>query len=500
MLVSIFPEILGRSAGLDRPAILGPQACSHGELLRDVERLSHRFPRHASGEKKILAAALPNSHEHIVTLLAAQLAGLAFLPVNPRATSDEKMHVLRDSGAALFVVMNADHTFAESAGGQLLDRTGDLLLYGMPRATSPALGPEDALIIYTSGSTSGPKGVVHTDHSVSANVRAVAEYLALSPQDRCPVFTPPSFAYAISQILTHLWTGGAVLPSSQALLQPGEFLRLAADADVTGFQANPTIFEMLLAADDQSWPAFPSVRYLMSGGQPLTSDLAQRLKARFGYARIVSMYGCTENAPRISYFWLPEIIPDRATPWPVGRSIAGTQIRIMPPDGSTVPNGTIGEILVRGTSLMRGYLAASDVLAGRTQGGWFPTRDLGFIDSTGDLNLVGRLDSVFSVGHEKIVPEEIEDVIGRVAGVRDAAVAPVYDPILVQVPAALIVGEGDFAELSARIRTACAASLSRAKFPRRFFQVPTIPRTSYGKIDRPGLKELVARLAAERKK
>lgn len=498
MAEGVFSEILGRTDALDRPALLGPQACSHGDLLRLVDELSRRLAAHRFGSRKILAAALPNSREHIVTLLAARSAGLVFLPLNPRATPAEKLHVLRDSAAALFVTTGDDRVFAESTGARMLEQIGSLSIYGMPETAGPSLEPEDSVVIYTSGSTSGPKGVVHTDASISANVRAVAEYLALTPDDRCPVFTPPSFAYAISQILTHLWAGGAVLPSSQALLQPGEFLRSTSKAGVTGFQANPTIFEMLLSADDQSWPSFPSVRYLMSGGQPLTSDLVRRLKARFGGARVVSMYGCTENAPRVSYYWLPDSVSDRKTPWPVGRAIAGTRIRVVGSDGSEVAGGTVGEILVGGTSLMRGYLSAPEGLAGRIENGWFKTRDLGFIDGDGELNLVGRLDSVFSVGHEKIVPEEIEDLIGRLPGVRDVAVAPIADRILSQIPAALIVADGDFADVAARVRAACGASLARAKFPRRIFHVSAVPRTSYGKIDRAGVRELAARLAGEK--
>jgi long-chain acyl-CoA synthetase len=489
---SIFSDILGRTTGLERPAILGPQACNHGRLLQEAEEIAARLQQHGARSGRVLAVALPHGREHVATLLGVRRTGAVLVPLNPRASIPEKTYILSNSGAEFLLVLGSDAALTEQVKAERVEALGEMALYRLPAASGADVQAQDCLIIYTSGSTGHPKGVVLSEHAISANVRAVSDYLALAPGDRSIVFTPPSWAYALNQLLIHIWVGGAVMPWQNGLLQPEEMLRTASELAITGVQANPTIFEMLLPDTGGPEILLPSVRYVMSAGQPLTSTLARRIQRRFPFARIANVYGCTENAPRVSYNWLPDIIPERSTPWPVGLPIDGTRIRIDAPAGET------GEVLVGGASLMRCYLGAARESATRIEDGWFRTRDLGFIDDAGALNIVGRIDNVFGVGHEKVSPEEVEEVICAVAGVREAAVASVPHPILLNVPAVLVATDGEFPAVAQRIRSACTQSLSRSKFPRHIFHVEALPRTGNGKLDRVRVRAEVLRLFGQK--
>jgi acyl-CoA synthetase (AMP-forming)/AMP-acid ligase II len=206
------------------------------------------------------------------------------------------------------------------------------------------------------------------------------------------------------------------------------------------------------------------------------------------------MYGCTENSPRVTYCWLPEAIPDHPAAWPVGRPVAGTSVRIVDGSGKEMEPNSVGDIVISGTSLMTRYLGQPGLTGQRVADGWFATQDRGFLDERGDLHLVGRADNVFSVGHEKVAPEEVEELIGSVAGVRDVAVGPLPDPILGSITVALVATDGDYQTLLTRIRNACVSRLPRSKQPRRYFRVVDIPRTAYGKIDRSSLRSLLSDL------
>lgn len=488
-MTDVVADILARTSGLDRPAVLGALPVTHRELQARADDFARLLSRHGVARQRAVAVALPHGLPNILAVLANWQLGAVSVPVNFRATPDERAYILANSGARHLIAPTA---LRPDPSLTLLDTAGEVAIYRTATPAKDHFAEGDAVVIHTSGSTNRPKGVVLTRRCLSANVAAVAASLDLTASDRCALFTPPSFAYAFSQILTHLWVGGAVLPWPLGLLDIPAMLQALDREAVTGIQANPTMFEMLLASDDLAWPPMTSVRYVMSGGQPLFSHLIRRLEARFPNARFASMYGLTENSPRVSFGWLPRPIPDRATAWPVGTAVAGTRLRVRNATGDAdVPPGEPGEIEVSGASLMRGYLGANAPTPE-----WFRTRDGGVIDADGNLNLVGRLDNIFSVGHEKVSPEEIESLLAQLDGIDDVAVSHAPHNLLGSATVVVFTATSDTQQLPATIRETCTRSLSRAKFPHHIFRIEAVPKTLYGKIDRPALRTLAAALVA----
>lgn len=491
--MSIFEDIIGRTLFLEKEAIIGNQNLTYSELIKLSEKLTTFLKLLGIGKGSIVGICLSNSAEYVIAILAVyQLGGICVL-LNPESTSYENQYI-RSNSCMSFLITNNDFNTVEDMYEELKKHSWNGLQIIGPNLQSNhdyEIVHGDCMIIYTSGSTARPKGVVLTDNSISNNIRAVSHYLNLTSQDKTIVFTPPAYTYAISQVFTHLWVGGSILPYSHGLRFPYEINRYISDYNFTGLAANPTSYRLLTSIKLKSSFSFDSVRYVMSGGQPLDSYLVNNLSKRFRTAQIVNMYGCTENSPRISYCWLPKNIPPHSSkPWPVGHAIEGTQIRIINDAGIELTQGEIGQIQISGTSLMRSYWREPRLTNERLIEGWFKTGDLGYIDSTGALNLTGRIDNIINVGHEKVSPEEIEEVIRATDLVRDVGVTAVDDNLLGNRTVALVVLKED-KDILENLKIECKKNLSTHKVPKKFIKVKELPKTLYGKINRQKLKELI---------
>ncbi len=493
---TVFETIFGRHDWGDRPAVLGDEARTYGELLARAEGLAVAITK--CGDHATIGIAIPPSLDYVTALLAVYLAGGTLVPMNPRAAANEKSHILADCGAKLFITTEDAARTDEFLSPEREAVWNDLRLITLAPGDGGAPRAGDYCIVYTSGSTSRPKGVVLGRDAVSANVRAIAGDLRLSPDDKSIVFTPPAYTYALSQTLTHLWAGGAILPWPHGLMYPAEILKAVSAERLTGLAANPTSMRMFLSLKQTAGLDLDCVRYVKSAGQPLYSNIARGMAALFPRARIVCTYGCTENSPRIAHYRLPPDVPDRDGPWPAGRPLAGTEVRITDGQGRPLAANNTGNIEVRGTSLMRCYWNAPKITRERLRDGWFLTGDLGFFDGEALLNVIGRADNIIGVGHEKVSPEEVEATVSRIEGVCEVAVGGIPNPLLDQVPVALLVLDGGESPTPDEIRNICRKKLSSAKVPRRFFVIDSIPKTLYGKPDRKAIAKTIRRLVTER--
>jgi len=493
---SIFKEILGRNTRLNKEAIIGINSLTYGDLLKNAEKLSVLLKAQDIQKGDIIGVCLHNSVSFVCTILALYQINAICLLINPQIITYEYEYIFENSQASFLITKDDVRVVRDINNKFIKHLTEELILGGaFPRENyKDEIHPADCMIVYTSGSLGKPKGVMLTDNGISNNVKAVCDYLELTSEDKTIVFTPPAYTYAISQIFTHLWVGGALLPYPHGLRFPYEIHKYVSDYGITGIAANPTSFQILSSSKIDSEYSFDSVRYVMSGGQPLQSSLVVTLSKLYKTARIVNMYGCTENSPRISFYWLPKEILERETPWPVGVPINGTRIKIVDDSGGELPKNDIGQIYISGNSMMRAYWRDPNLTQERVKEGWFNTGDLGFIDTEGLLNLTGRIDNIINVGHEKVSPEEIEEVIRTVDKVLDVGVTSIEDNLLGNKLIAFIVhNEKPNDELLASLKHECRKKLSFHKQPYRFIQVQSLPKTLYGKIDRRGLKELTTK-------
>ena len=478
---TVFQDIFETWAESDRIAVIDDNhVTSYRDLLASATQLADTLRAQLPANPTIAISA-NHGVNYVRGLLACILSDGIVVPINPSATSSEKLHILQNSTADALLLEESEEIWGRNASCEF-----GLTLYitTKPAQTDVSKKSAGRMLIYTSGTTSKPKGVLLSDRSLSSNIKAVANNFGIGPNDRTLIFSPPAYAMAMTQIFSYLWTGGTMVCWPHGLRFPAALIGAIEEHQLTGLTLSPSVARIVKKSVSLQEKNFPSVRYVSSGGMPLHARDVLWYREVFPNARAINFYGCTENSPRITHYWVPlNIETDSSAPLPVGSALDGVEIKIATANLIAAEPNCVGEIHIRGTSLMNGYWNNEEFTASKFDGGWFKTGDSGFIDEDGNLNLCGRVDNVFSVGHEKVAPEEVEAVITQVPGVEEAVLCRMPDPLLDSVAVALVVAH-DQAVVGPRILQSCKAQLSAAKLPRRILFVDEIPKTPYGKIDR----------------
>jgi acyl-CoA synthetase (AMP-forming)/AMP-acid ligase II len=472
-----FLDLLQRPGRSTAPALVFEGVTlSRGELATRVLDLADRLTRAGIGPGSKVLVALPNSPAFLLALLAVNRCGAVLMPINPSLAPEERQRIDE--------IARPDAVIAETGSLELLPGA----------CLSPVDGPtwdeddlrEVAAIIFTSGTTGTPKGVMMTEAALLTNARAVAGYLGLSEDDRTLAFLPLYYTYTLSQILSTWATGGSVV-----LLRNLFYPRLAFEAmteqRVTGFGGVPASLNILASQAAGLARDTSSLRYILSAGGPFRPPLAQAVQRAFPGIAVFNNYGCTEIGPRattIDYRAHPDRIGS------IGRAIDGVEVTIVRADLSVASAGETGEIVLRGPSLMKGYYRAPEATAARMSRHGFHTGDYACADRDGFLDYEGRRDDIFKSAGEKISTQEIEDVVLQHASVSEAAVVAVTDPSVEAVPVAYIVLRPGASCSERELQLFCSQRLSRRKVPRAVHFVEELSRTASGKVQKYRLRAL----------
>lgn len=432
------------------------------------------------GVGDVVALMLQNQVEFVVAMFAVWRLGAAVTPINPALTAKEATHQISDSRAKLIV-----HGGLEPGSLAVPSLLAGELDAGLVHA-EPAV--EDsaalALLIYTSGTTGLPKGVM-LDH---ANIEAMAEMgqqsLKITPADHCLLVLPLFHVNGIVvSILTPLSAGGCVTIRERFSLNT--FFQDVEQLRPTYFSAVPTIYTLLNALPPEVKPDTSSLRYGICGAAPASAELLKSFEARYGFP-LIEGYGLSEGtcASTINPF---DGLRKVGT---VGLPFAGQSIAIADADGKHLPQGAIGEVLIRGANVMRGYLGKPEETAKTIVDGWLRTGDTGRIDEDGYLSIVGRLKEMIIRGGENIYPKEIEDALSEFPGVLEAGVIGVPDATFGEAVVAFVAPRPEFTVTAAALREHCAGRLTRYKQPSKICLIDTLPKNAVGKIDKMKLKSL----------
>ncbi|GAB2939850.1 type I polyketide synthase [Streptomyces heilongjiangensis] len=480
------------------------RAVTYTELERRTARLGGHLVALGLPRGARVAILLGNRVEMVESYLAVNRAGGVGVPVNPHSSDAELLHVLTDSDARV-VITDAAHAeqvrASLPAGPRHLVVAGDIpdtLSYEDLATRDPDVPARDdlgvdepAFLLYTSGTTGRPKGVLSTQRAALWNVaHCYVPMVELSPADTL-LFPLPLF----HTLGHHLCVVGVTAVGATAHLMPGlsapEVLDELRSRPYTFLVGVPTIYHNLVRAAGAEGLTLPALRVCFIAGAVSTPALADAFEAAFG-VRLSDSYGSTETSGTMT-----ATRPDgERVPGSCGLPVPGLDLRVVDPDtGAEVPVGEEGEIWVSGPNVMLGYHNQPEATAKVLRDGWYRTGDLARRNEAGYLWITGRRDDVIIRGGENVHPTEIETVLTRVPGVREAAVTAAADDEFGQVPVALVVPEGDgldCAELFAR----CRRDLAYFKVPVEVRAVTAIPRTATGKIARKALTGLPGRLLA----
>ena len=323
---------------------------------------------------------------------------------------------------------------------------------------------------------------------MSANVIAISKDIKLKKNDRCIIFSPPSYAMAISQILTYMNSECSIILHRNGLRFPPALIEKINKYKISILNISISAYRILKKFIKNN-RKFSSVRITMSAGMPMNTLIASQFKKFFPKSRIINCYGCTENSPRISHYTIPKSLNGIKNNFPVGKPLDGIKIKI-----KNKYNSKTGNIFISGTSLMRGYLKNKILNKKLLNNNWYDTGDLGFFDKNNNLNLVGRGDDTFSVGHQKLCPEEVEYAVQKKITLKDFVITKKTHPILNWIPIGLAVKKKNTKINSEFIINKIKKDLSNYKIPRKIVFVKKIPRTNYGKLDRKQIQTIANKL------
>lgn len=449
-----------------------------------------------------------NRVEVAESYLALVRAGLVAVCVNPAAAAPEIAYQLDHSEAkvvltddllrpvveALLAEPGRDHVHVVVAGEAF---EALALAANVPAPADDLALDETAFLLYTSGTTGRPKGVMLTQHSLLWVVASCwAPMFGLGPGDVLLSPLPLFHSYALDLCVLAVVATGATVRIMDRFSTPGVLEHLG-DPNLTPtlFCGVPTMFQYLVAgtegADGLAVPDVSSLRRAVSAGAILPASVNDAFEGRFG-VQLLDGYGITETSTMVIMNW-----PDAPrVPGSCGIQIPGVDIRLVDPaTGRDVGVDTDGEIWISGPLVMQGYLRNPEATAEVLTDGWYHSGDLGRRDRNGFVTISGRTKELIIRGGENIYPAEVEAAVMRAQGVCDAAVASASHDALGEVPVAFIVldepGSLPADVLAERVRKAVAAELTAFKVPEQVIEVEEIPRTGSGKTMRYKLQQLL---------
>lgn len=478
---------------------------TYGDMERCVNRLARvLFEKGVERGDRVVVYAEPSALA-VATIYAAMRVGAVFSPINPSTKPDKLAFVLKNCRAKAIVtqaVLLSNARQAVELSGQdthiFVDRSADSNsgpachslseLLSVSSETDVPHGGIDidlAMLIYTSGSTGFPKGVMMSHQNIATAAHSISTYLELTGGDIILNALPLSFDYGLYQVLMAA-TVGATVVQEKSFAFPAAVLQKMQRERATVFPLVPTMAALLLRMRDLAPGGYPALRAITNTAAALPPAHILRLQELFPTTRIFSMYGLTE-CKRCTY--LP---PEQLTirPDSVGKAIPNTEAYVVNDQGERLGPGQVGELVIRGGHVMKGYWENPEATDRCLKPGPHPwekvlyTGDLFRMDEEGYFYFVGRKDDIIKTRGEKVSPKEVENVLYALPGVREAAVIGIPDAILGLAIKACIV-PSDEGGLSERDVTAhCAKHLEDFMVPRHVEFVSELPKTDTGKIRR----------------
>ncbi|WGD45192.1 class I adenylate-forming enzyme family protein [Streptomyces cathayae] len=502
MATNNFAEILRGQAirRADREALVdGDRRWTYAELDADVDRYAGALLSAGVGATDLVGVLGRNTARYVIELLALARIGAVSVPLNWRLHVNEQAYIIKQAGITCLLY---DDDFREDAaalkaatGLRALVANGqdavpgsdrmDQLLAAQPPGVRIADAEKDAddmhRLLYTSGTTAHPKGVVHTYGNLAANHRAQVLELELTQNDRILITAPLFHVSGLEAPGLATFVAGATMVLTPTF-KPEDIARIAAEERATGMVLAAQILFGVLGLDPA--PDLSRLRYLLFAG--VAPSVRRRVKSLLPHVRLVDTFGMTELCNGVCYM---DAAHEESKVGALGVPFPGVHIRIVDEDFREVPAGEEGEIIVRGDKVSPGYWNDDEANRRTRRDGWFLTGDVGRVDADGYLWFVDRRTDLIKSGGENVAGAEIERVIAQHPDVAEVAVIGVPDEKWDEVPKAFIILRGSATATAGDIRQHCLDNLARYKVPKYIALVDTLPRNDSGKVLKKRLRE-----------
>jgi amino acid adenylation domain-containing protein len=496
----------------DKTALIAPEGrFTYREIDEMANKIAHAILSDGLEKGDRVALFIDNSLEAVVSLFGVLKVGGIFLMINPTTKVEKLTYILNNCQASALISSRQKLSVITEVSSKTpylkwVYLAGEKIasLVDLPKKTSSlskilnsnnGYAPKShtididlATIIYTSGSTGNPKGVMMTHFNMISAANSITQYLENTPEDIILNVLPLSFDYGLYQMLMGFKLGATVI-LEKTFLYPYKIIETILKEKVTGFPIVPTISAILLQMEDIKRHNFNHLRYITNTAASLPVTHIQKLREFFPKTKIYSMYGLTE-CKRVSYL-PPEQLDIRQTS--VGKAMPNTEVYIVDENGNSVGTGIIGELVVRGSNVMRGYWKMPEETAKKLRPGLCPgemvlyTGDLFKMDEEGYLYFIARKDDIIKCRGEKVSPREIENVLYAIDGVVEAAVVGVSDPFLGEAIKAFVILRDGINLTEKDILRFCSQHLEDFMRPKYVEFRKELPKTDTGKIKKTGL-------------
>ncbi len=432
----------------------------------------------ANGVRKgdVVSLLLPNSVEYVVAYFACWHMGALAGPINSLLKSQEIEYVISNSEAKVLLVASEFEPRIENKNFIVFDDVGKV--EAEPIEPARINCDDEAIIIYTSGTTGKPKGCLLTHGNVIANARQISTWLGFTANDRLLSMMPLFHMNAVSvTTMSALYAGGSTVVSQK--FSASRFWQIISDYQITSFGSVATMLSMLLSTYPDGVPPglnTRQLRFAMCGSAPVPAEVMKRFEETFN-CLVVEGYGLSESTCR-STFNPPD---QRRRPGSCGLPI-GNEMRVVDDDDRDVPDGTLGEIVLRGENILKGYYKNPDATEIAFRNGWFHTGDIGYRDADGFYYIIDRKSDMIIRGGENIYPREIDEVLYQHPDVAAAAAVGVPDDLYGEEVAAVIVLKDGTKVSEQEVIDFCKARLADYKCPKSVHFVHDIPKGPTGKL------------------
>lgn len=486
---------------------------SYAEFDQSISRFASALRELGVEKGDHVAFLLGNTPHFLISLYATMRLGATAIPINPIYTPDEISYILQNSDAKAVIALDMLLPLIEKVAGAFPSVLTYVICETTPEAGEKItalpedvrkkvkpftqlikssssdvlpvdISPDDtAVILYTSGTTGRPKGAMLTHENLFSNARDTADYLGFTGSDKVLATLPVFHVFALTVVVNApLLKGATILLVPR--FTPQDVFDMAKNQQATVFAGVPTMYNFLYQSPQTSVEDFSTIRLAISGGSSLPVALLHNFEDKFK-VRISEGYGLSEASPVTCFNPLDR---DRK-PGSIGTSIRNVENRIVNELGDDVQVGEVGELIVRGPNVMKGYYKMPEETAATIRDGWLYTGDLAKFDEDGYFYIVDRKKDLVIVGGYNVYPREVEEVLFAHPGVVEAAVIGMPDENFGEAVHAYVVVKDETTDAET-LSAYCAEHLAKYKVPRSFEFLTELPKNTTGKILRRSLKDL----------
>jgi len=495
--------------------VFGQQRLTYGDLLSRVRRLAGSLRALGVQRGEAVAALDTNSADYLATYYAAATLGAVFVPLNYRAKPPELEYMISAAKIAAIFVGGRYADLLESLRPKLpslraivgygVARPGwksfeDLVAAGEEVEDAEVEETDVSILMYTSGTTSLPKGVLLTHGDFTTYVTNTTELADGTDRGTALVSVPFYHIAGTAQMMTTMWSGRrlVIMPQFDAV----EWLGMIAKEAITHAMVVPTMFKQLVDHPEFSKFDLSTLTNLSYGGAQMPLPVIRRGIERFPKSvSFVNAYGQTETTSTLTILGpddhrldgSPEEVEKKVRRLTsIGKPLPDVEFRVIDDDGKPVPTGEVGEIVIRTARVMKGYATEGGAAMAADDEGWLRTRDMGWVDEDGYIYLAGRKDDMIIRGGENIAPAEIESVLQSHPNIDEVAVFALPSEEWGQIVAAAVATKKGLEVTFDELVEFCKQRLASFKKPEKIFFLPELPRNPLGKVLKKDLKQRFA--------